>query len=59
MQGCRPHADQPLPTGAVDVLSWFSYAREQVPGLYTRYVGRPQQVELSGEDQPGFPLLSR
>jgi WD40 repeat protein len=43
--------------GAVDVLAWFRYARQQVPGLYERYVGRPQQVELSGEDQPGFPLL--
>jgi hypothetical protein len=44
--------------GGVDVLAWFRYARRQVPGLYERYVGRPQQVELSGEDQPGFPLLT-
>jgi hypothetical protein len=43
--------------GGVDVLAWFRYARQQVPGLYERYVGRPQQVELSGEDQPSFPLL--
>jgi WD40 repeat protein len=43
--------------GAVDVLAWFRYARDHVPRLYEQYVGRPQQVELSGEDQPSFPLL--
>jgi hypothetical protein len=41
------------------VLRWFGYARAQVPGLYQKYVGRPQSVELSGEDQPTFPLFSR
>jgi WD40 repeat protein len=58
-----PLAGRPLPPGpggpAVDVLHWFGYARDQVPALYQRYVGRPQHVELSGEDQPSFPLLSR
>jgi WD40 repeat protein len=44
--------------GGVDVLAWFRYAREQVPALYQRYVGRPQHVELSGDDQPTFPLLA-
>jgi WD40 repeat protein len=42
---------------AVDVLDWFRFARNQVPALYKKYIGRPQHVELSGEDQPGFPLL--
>lgn len=42
----------------LDVLEWFRFARGQVPALYEKYVGRPQQVELSGEDQPGFPLLT-
>ena len=51
--------DQPVRTSkeAVDVLEWFRYAKERVPGLYQKYVGRPQHVELSGDDQPGFPLL--
>jgi WD40 repeat protein/uncharacterized caspase-like protein len=55
-----PLKGQPLKAGGegVDVLAWFRYARQQVPALYQRYVGRPQQVELSGEDQPGFPLLT-
>ncbi len=44
---------------AIDVLSWFDYARKEVPGLYEKYVGRPQQIEVSGEDQPTFPLFSR
>jgi uncharacterized caspase-like protein len=43
---------------AVDVLGWFRFARERVPALYEKYVGRAQQVEVSGEDQPSFPLLS-
>ncbi len=42
----------------VDVLEWFRYARERVPALYQKYVGRRQQVELSGDDQPSFVLLS-
>lgn len=41
----------------IDVLQWFDYARQRVPDLYTRYVGRAQHVEVSGEDQPTFPLL--
>jgi hypothetical protein len=49
---------KPGERGAVDVLDWFRYARQQVPALYERYVGRPQQIELSGEDQPGFLLLT-
>jgi WD40 repeat protein/uncharacterized caspase-like protein len=44
--------------GAVDVLEWFRFAKERVPGLYEKYVGRRQQVELSGDDQPSFPLLT-
>jgi uncharacterized caspase-like protein len=43
--------------GTVDVLQWFRYARNQMPQLSQRYLGRPQQIELSGEDQPSFPLL--
>jgi hypothetical protein len=45
-------------SGAVDVLEWFRYARQQVPALYEKYTRRPQNVELSGDDQPSFPLLS-
>jgi hypothetical protein len=44
---------------ALDVLSWFGFAKQHVPALYERYVGRLQHVELSGDDQPTFPLLSR
>jgi hypothetical protein len=44
--------DKPL-----DVLGWFGFAKAQVPGLYKAYVGRPQQVEVAGTDQPSFPLL--
>jgi hypothetical protein len=44
--------------GAVDVLTWFRYAQEHVPALYQKYVGRPQHLELSGDDQPSFPLLA-
>jgi hypothetical protein len=43
---------------ALDVLGWFGFARQRVPALYERYVGRPQHVELSGDDQPTFPLLA-
>src|SRR5439155_1743858 len=46
-------ADKPL-----DVLGWFGYAQAKVPSLYLTYVGRPQQVEVSGFDQPSFLLLS-
>jgi uncharacterized caspase-like protein len=55
-----PFKGQPLPADkeAVDVLTWFRYAKERVPALYAKYVGRPQHVELSGEDQPSFPLLT-
>jgi hypothetical protein len=42
----------------VDVLEWFRFAKSQVPALYEKYIGRQQQVELSGEDQPSFPLLN-
>lgn len=42
----------------IDVLDWFRFAQKEVPGLYQAYVGRAQSVELSGEDQPGFPLLA-
>ena len=48
-----------LEVWGIDVLRWFDYARTQVPGLYEKYVGRPQQIEVSGEDQPSFPLFSR
>jgi WD40 repeat protein len=44
--------------GGVDVLEWFRFVRGEVPGLYEKYVGRRQEVEFSGEDQPGFPLLT-
>ena len=47
-----------LAAGPVDVLWWFGYARENVPDLYRTYVGRPQNVEMTGSDQPSFPLLS-
>jgi hypothetical protein len=55
----KPLAGQPLAPGEgpVDVLAWFRYAKDRVPGLYEKFVGRPQQVEVSGEDQPTFPLL--
>jgi uncharacterized caspase-like protein len=43
---------------ALDVLSWFGFAKQRVPALYEKYVGRPQHLELSGEDQPTFPLLT-
>jgi uncharacterized caspase-like protein len=52
--------DQPLRTTreAVDVLDWFRYAKERVPALYEKYVGRPQHIEMSGGDQPGFGILA-
>jgi hypothetical protein len=57
-----PLKDKPLAAEseekAIDVLRWFAYVRQQVPGLYERYVGRPQQIEVSGDDQPSFPLLA-
>jgi uncharacterized caspase-like protein len=53
--------DQPLTTtkDPVDVLDWFRYARDGVLGLYKKYVGRPQHIELSGEDRPGFGILAK
>jgi len=58
-----PLAGKPIAAGskdsAIDVSRWFDYARTQVPGLYEKYVGRPQQIEVSGDDQPTFPLFSR
>ena len=41
----------------VDVLGWFRYAKDHVPALYEKYTGRQQSIEMSGEDQPTFPLL--
>jgi WD40 repeat protein len=41
----------------VDVLDWFRFAKAQVPALYEKYIGRPQHVELSGDDQPGFAIF--
>ena len=43
----------------VEVLEWFRFAKKHVPALYEKYVGRPQHLELSGDDQPSFPLLAR
>jgi WD40 repeat protein/uncharacterized caspase-like protein len=55
-----PLADQPLKGDkeGIDVLEWFRYAKERVPALYAKYAGRPQHVEMSGDDQPGFAILS-
>ena len=39
-------------------LVMVAVRQSQVPGLYQQYVGREQQVELSGLDQPSFPLLT-
>ena len=46
-------ADRP-----VDVLGWFGYARDHVPGLYKTYTNQPQQVEVAGFDQPSFTLIA-
>jgi WD40 repeat protein len=51
-----------IPTAAgdhrVNVLDWLQFARRNVSPLYERYASRRQHVELRGEDQPNFPLLS-
>jgi hypothetical protein len=55
-----PLTGQAIKTGAgksVDVLEWFRFAKAQVPGLYEKYEGRPQHVEMSGDDQPDFAIL--
>jgi hypothetical protein len=54
-----PLRGQPLRPGSpVGVLEWFRYAREHIPALNREYTGRAQDLELSGDDQPSFPLLS-
>jgi WD40 repeat protein len=45
------------PGGSVDVLEWFRYARLRAPALYRDLASRSQEIVLSGEDQPSFPLL--
>jgi hypothetical protein len=41
------------------VLDWFRFAKARVPALYEKYEGRPQHVEMSGDDQPGFAILMK
>jgi hypothetical protein len=41
----------------LDVLDWFRYARDNVPRVAEKF-RCSQQVRMSGEDQPGFPLLT-
>ena len=43
--------------GAVDVLEWFRYAQRNIAEVNKEYSWE-QNVEISGEDQPGFPLLA-
>ncbi len=50
-QGQRKATGQPL-----NVDSWFKSAAKRVPGLYEKYIGRPQQIEMSGS-AIGFPIL--
>jgi hypothetical protein len=44
------------PDRIVDVLEWFNYAGGRVPDLTQQFVGRTQDIQLSGEGT-GFPLL--
>ena len=44
------------PEQVVGVQEWFNFASGQVPRLYQRYLGQPQDAQMNAQGE-GFPLL--
>lgn len=44
------------PSQVVDVLEWFTFASGQVPRLTKKYLGKEQEVQMSGQGG-SFPVL--